>query len=210
MNHGMKSRCADHSESGVGPSPARVALPRRFYARDPRVVAPQLLNKILRVADGRSGRIVEVEAYCGEADPAAHSYNGKTARNATMFGEGGHLYVYFSYGMHWCANAVCGKQGEGVGVLIRALQPLDGIDAMRQARPKARDDRNLCNGPGKLTQALGLDKRHDGADLVSGADGVGIFSDGLKPPKHPLATPRVGISKARDELWRWLLPPLSE
>jgi len=210
MNHGMKSSRADHSNSALRPFPARVALPRRFYARDPRVVAPQLLNKILRVADGRSGRIVEVEAYCGEADPAAHSYNGKTARNATMFGEGGHLYVYFSYGMHWCANAVCGKQGKGVGVLIRALQPLDGIDAMRQARPKARNDRNLCNGPGKLTQALGLDKRHDGADLVSGADGVGIFSDGLKPPKHPLATPRVGISKARDELWRWLLPPLSE
>jgi len=210
MNHGMKSSRADLSRSGLRPSPDRLALPRRFFARDPRVVAPQLLNKILRVADGRSGRIVEVEAYCGEADPAAHSYNGKTARNATMFGEGGHLYVYFSYGMHWCANAVCGKQGEGVGVLIRALQPLDGIDAMRQARPKARNDRNLCNGPGKLTQALGLDKRHDGADLVSGADGVGIFSDGLKPPKHPLATPRVGISKARDELWRWLLPPLSE
>ena len=202
MNHGMKSSRADHSNSALRPFPARVALPRRFYARDPRVVAPQLLNKILRVADGRSGRIVEVEAYCGEADPAAHSYNGKTARNATMFGEGGHLYVYFSYGMHWCANAV--------GVLIRALQPLDGIEAMRQARPKARNDRNLCNGPGKLTQALGLDKRHDGADLVSGADGVGICSDGLKPPKHPLATPRVGISKARDELWRWLLPPLSE
>lgn len=179
-------------------------LPRSFYARDPRIVAPELLNKILLTADGRSGRIIEVEAYCGAQDPAAHSFRGQTARNATMFGPPGHMYVYFTYGMHWCCNAVCGGTGEGDAVLIRALQPLTGLPAMRDARPRANNDGGLCNGPAKLTQALAIGKQHDGADLVTGDGGVRIVSDGTPPPAAPLVTPRIGISKAKEALWRWV------
>jgi DNA-3-methyladenine glycosylase len=177
-------------------------LPRDFYARDPRVVAPELLNKVL-VRGGRSGRIVEVEAYVGPIDPAAHGYRGRTARNATMFGPPGRLYVYFSYGMHWCCNPVCGDDGEGVAVLIRALAPLDGVEEMRAVRVAARRDRDLCNGPARLTQALGIAGDDDGADLVTGDRGITIVDDGTAPPLRPTISPRVGITKAADEPWRW-------
>ena len=183
----------------------RRVLPRRFYQRDPRDVAPELLNKVL-VRGNRSGRIVEAEAYVGGLDPAAHAYRGKTRRNATMFGPPGHLYVYFSYGMHWCCNPVCGDEGEGVAVLLRALAPVEGIDAMRAVRPAAKRDRDLCNGPARLTQALGITGPDDGADLVTGDQCITIVDDGIPPPADPVCTPRVGITKAADEPWRWYVP----
>lgn len=178
-------------------------LPRSFYRRHPAEVAPELLNKILLRDDGRAARIVEVEAYAGSEDPAAHSFRGMTARNATMFGEAGHLYVYFTYGMHWGSNAVCGEVGEGLGVLLRAAEPLQGIERMRVLRPAARRDRDLASGPGKLSQAFGITRELDGADLVTGAGGIAIVSDGTPPPDDPVVGPRIGISRAVEFPWRW-------
>jgi DNA-3-methyladenine glycosylase len=178
-------------------------LPRAFYRRDPRQVAPELLNKVLLAADGRAGRIVETEAYCGAFDPAAHAFRGKTARNATMFGPPGHLYVYFTYGMHWCCNPVCGEEGEGVAVLLRALAPLQGLPAMRAVRPACRSDRDLCRGPARLCQAFGIGGAQDGIDLTGGVAGFTIVDDGVAPPADPVVTTRVGITRAADEAWRW-------
>ena len=192
---------------------------RDFYRRDPREVAPELLNKLLihrGVADGpgsdgpgsedRVGRIVEVEAYCGGIDPGSHAYRGMTARNRTMFGPPGGLYVYFTYGMHWCANAVCGDEGEGVAVLLRALAPVAGLDAMRAARLSARRDRDLCSGPAKLCQALGLERGFDGADLVTGDRGVVVCDDGTPPPADAVQTTRIGLSAGAEHPWRWHVP----
>jgi DNA-3-methyladenine glycosylase len=185
-------------------------LDRAFYARDPREVAPDLLNKVLvrAGADGvpaRTGRIVEAEAYVGDIDPGSHAYRGPTRRNATMFGPPGGLYVYFTYGMHWCANAVCGDEGEGVAVLLRALAPLDGLDAMRAARPAARRDRDLCNGPAKLCQAFAIDGTFDGSDLVTGDRGLTIADDGVPPPAAPVPTTRIGLGAGAEHPWRWLV-----
>ena len=152
------------------------------------------------------GRIIEVEAYCGAADPAAHTFRGLTRRNHTMFGPAGHLYVYFTYGMHWCCNTVCGPEGEGWGVLLRAVVPIAGIERTRLARGVARSDRELANGPAKLAQALGIDGNFDGADIVLADRGVRVCADAMPPPAQPRIGPRVGISRAKDFPWRWRTP----
>lgn len=194
-------------------------LPRSFYRRDALDVAPELLNKLLVLAgDGsrgtarRVGRIVEVEAYRGGDDPGSHAYRGRTNRNATMFGPAGHLYVYFTYGMHHCANVVCGDDGVASAVLLRALTPLVGLEEMRRARgtraggrrPLAPgSDRDLCRGPARLCQALGLARAFDGADLVAGDRGVIISDDGMLPPHPPGVSARIGLAKGRGELLPW-------
>ena len=178
-------------------------LGRRFFARDSVDVAPELLNKVLVV--GRcSGRIVEVEAY-RQDDPASHSFRGPTPRNAVMFGRAGHLYVYFTYGMHFCANVVTGSEGHGSAVLFRALEPLDGLDDMRARRPRIGRDIDLANGPGKLCAALGLNRSHNGADFVTD-DSVGIFDDGCRPPEIPGRSARVGITVGIERPWRFFVP----
>jgi len=189
--------------AAADPAWATDRLPRGFYQRHPALLAPELLNKLLVSTDGRAARIVEVEAYAGSEDPAAHSFRGRTARNASMFGPAGHLYVYCSYGMHWCSNVVCGDHGVGMAVLLRAAEPLRGVEAMRMARPRAARDRDLANGPGKLSQAFGITRALDGADLVMADQGIAIVSDGTPPPLAPVVGPRIGISKAMDFPWRW-------
>jgi DNA-3-methyladenine glycosylase len=187
------------------PWPPGEVLPRSFYQRDAREVGPQLLNKVLASADGRAGRIVEVEAYVGAIDPAAHTFRGKTKRNEVMFGPAGHMYVYFTYGMHWCCNTVCGEEGEGNGCLIRALEPLAGLELMRAARPKIRRDRELCSGPARLTQALGITGEQNGIDLVRARDGYTVLDDGMPPPENVPGSARIGIREGTDLLWRWFV-----
>jgi DNA-3-methyladenine glycosylase len=182
---------------------------RKDLALDPVDVAPWLLNKVLRSRDGagsiRSGRIVEVEAYRGEDDPASHAYRGETPRTRVMFGPPGYLYVYFTYGMHWCANVVCQPDGVAGAVLIRALSPVDGVESMRLARPAARRDRELCNGPAKLCQALGIGGDGNGIDLLTSTSRVSLYDDGTPPPASPAVGPRVGISVGTDAPWRFWL-----
>jgi DNA-3-methyladenine glycosylase len=183
-------------------------LHRSFYDRDPREVAVSLLNKLL-VAGERSGRIVEVEAYCGSVDPGSHAFRGPTPRNLVMFGPPGHLYVYRSYGIHWCANAVCGPAGVGEAVLIRALAPVSGVSAMAAARERGQihrlAERDLCRGPGRLCQALGITVDHNGADLVTADRGVWIGDDGAAPPATPGVSVRVGLTKGAEHPWRFFV-----
>ena len=175
-------------------------LPAAFYDREPDRVARELLGAVLRMEDGPvvvSGRIIETEAYLGPHDPASHSAVGRTPRTWHMFGPPGTAYVYFIYGMHWCVNAVTREEGYGSAVLIRALEPLEGVAHMRARRPKARRDADLCNGPGKLCAALGITRELDGARLT-GASALSICAGEPVPDAGVAIGPRIGISKAVD------------
>jgi DNA-3-methyladenine glycosylase len=173
-------------------------LRKQFFARSVHDVAPELVGAELYV-DGVGGTIVEVEAYDHE-DPAAHGYRGRTARNASMFGPPGHAYVYRSYGIHWCLNFVCEEEGSASAVLIRALEPTEGLDAMR-ARRGVEDLRLLCAGPGRLCHALGLTGEHDGLPL----DRPPFEVHARAREAEIVAGPRVGITKAADRPWRYTL-----
>ena len=185
----------------AAPAPgAAVALPRDFYRRTSLEVAPALLNKVVAAGE-RSGRIVEVEAYLGPDDPASHAFRGPTPRNGVMFGPAGHLYVYFSYGVHWCANVVVGPEGRGSAVLLRAGEVVVGEDLAHARRRAARVGRDLARGPARLTQALAIGPEDKAADLLDPDSPVRLHRG--PAPAAISAGPRVGISLATDLPWRF-------
>ena len=182
-------------------------LRRAFYARGPRALARALLGRVLvhddPVAGRRAGRIVEVEAYGGADDPASHAFRGETARNRVMFGPPGFAYVYFTYGMHHCFNVVCRARGRAAAVLVRALAPLAGLEAMAASRGLTELAR-LARGPGSLTRAMGLDLRHDGLDLTRGPVWVADLPAD-RGGRRTCLGPRVGIRLAAERPWRYWL-----
>jgi DNA-3-methyladenine glycosylase len=192
-----------------------VILARDFYARPTLDVLRDLIGKLLvHDAGGRrtSGLIIEAEAYIGEADPACHAAPGPTARNAPLYGPPGHAYVYLNYGIHWLVNAVTESEGAPAAILIRALEPREGLERMRRRRAKASrrgvhpPDVELCRGPGNLTVALGITHRHNRFDLTSSVlriEDVGVTPAGLD------WSPRIGIRVGTEQLWRchWRLHP---
>jgi DNA-3-methyladenine glycosylase len=187
-------------------------LPRSFYARPPRPVARALLGKVLvrQTPDLLlTARIVEVEAYLGENDPAAHAAAGKTLRNAVLFGPPGYAYIYFIYGNHYCLNVSCEREGIGGGVLFRAVEPISGIEEMAHARGLTihgpRDLPKLTSGPGRMAEAFGITRERDnGCDLTSNSGTLWIADDGYKT-KGIRLSPRIGITKAADHLLRFYL-----
>lgn len=187
-----------------GPVKHSRRLPRAFFARPAFDVAPELLGRVL-VRELPSGslltaRIVETEAY-EEGDPASHSFRGRTTRNDVMFGPAGHLYVYFTYGMHFCMNVVTGLEGEGSAVLLRAGEPLEGIDVM-MGRRGTSDVRRLCSGPARWAQAFGVGRAENGSDLVS-SDAWAVRAGEPVPADGIVRTGRVGIREGTDRAWRY-------
>ena len=188
-------------------------LPRTFNERDALTVARDLVG-CLFVHDSPQGtmsvRLLEVEAYRGEQDPGSHGYRGETPRTKTMFGPPGHLYVYFTYGMHWCANIVCGPAGVCEAVLLRAGEPHEGIEIMRANRSGIVDDRLLASGPARLTKAMGISKPQDGASLLRGGSFY-CAQDAITETYRNgdvAQTPRIGLAAGRgDEIpWRFVVP----
>jgi DNA-3-methyladenine glycosylase len=185
---------------------AGALLPASFYDRETELVARDLLGAVLRCVTPQgvaSGRIVETEAYLGAHDAACHGAAGLTARTRCLFGPPGTAYVYLIYGLHWCVNAVTRADGLPSAVLIRALEPIEGLPLMRARRPGARSDRELANGPGKLCAALGITRAHDGASLQRS---VLSIQRGTRVRDGEVAvTPRIGITKAADWPLRWVV-----
>ncbi len=171
-------------------------LRRDFFARSVHAVAPDLIGATF-LCDGVGGRIVEVEAY-HHTDPAAHSFSGRTERNAVMFGPPGYVYVYRSYGIHWCVNFVCEPEGSASAVLIRALEPLEGLNKMRRRRG-LQEERLLCAGPGRVCQALGITRAHNGLPL----DAAPFELRRRSRRVHIAIGPRIGITRAVDHPWRY-------
>ena len=171
-------------------------LTKSFFSRSVHEVAPNLIGVTLLV-NGVGGRLVEVEAY-HHTDPAAHSFNGPTERNAVMFGPPGYVYVYRSYGIHWCLNFVCEPKGSAAAVLIRAIEPTEGLAAMRRRRG-VREDRLLCSGPGRLCEALGITHKHNGMAL----DAPPFELLGRQGEVEVVIGPRIGITKAAELPWRY-------
>ena len=183
---------------------------RSFFARDPRIVAPELLGKLLLRKHGRkllAGRIVELEVYLGRDDPAAHAYAGPTERNRVLFGPPGYAYVYFIYGNHYCLNVSCMREGEAGSLLFRALQPLAGIPEMLRARDLApgSNPRLIASGPGRLAEAFGISRERDnGKDLTSAKSDLWIVDDGFRPAQVAV-TKRIGITKAAEQPLRYII-----
>jgi DNA-3-methyladenine glycosylase len=188
-------------------------LSRQFYERDALVVARDLIGCLFvhKVGRKRLGvRLVETEAYRGRIDPGSHGYRGVTPRTEVMHGPPGRLYVYFTYGMHWCANVVCGHDGECEAVLLRAGEPVEGLEDIRRNRPGITNDRLLAAGPARLAGALGIDKRHNGSSLLRGGE-IFCAEDELTESYRAgeiVQTPRIGLASGRgdDIPWRFVVP----
>lgn len=183
-------------------------LSREFFDRPVLQVAHELLGREVRhrTAEGTVAvRLTEVEAYSGQGiDPGSHAHRGQTRRNAVMFGAGGHLYVYFTYGMHWCANLVCGPPGQASGVLLRAGRVVEGLDLARSRRPTARSERELCRGPARLASALALDGAHNGRDVCAGGTDLAVLAGAGTAHEAVGTGPRVGVAgEGADIPWRF-------
>lgn len=188
--------------SVAGATPLDRQLTRQELAVDPVDAAKLLLGCVIEAGDVRV-RLVEVEAYRGGDDPASHCYRGRTPRNEVMFGPAGHLYVYFVYGMHFCANVVSLTDGVPGAVLLRAGEVIGGLDVARSRRPASRSDAELAKGPARLTSVLGLERGDNGVDLTDPDSPVRLYAGDPVPPERILAGPRVGVAVAVDVPWRF-------
>ena len=189
----------------IGSSRLSRVLPRRFFARPVLDVARDLLGCVVehQTEEGRVGvRLSEVEAYAGGEDPASHAFRGRTARNATMFGPPGHAYVYFTYGMHFCMNLVCGPSGIAQAVLLRAGEVVEGTELARLRR-RVSSDRDLARGPARLTMALGIAREHDGLDVTRASSPLRVRAGATVADEQVRTGPRTGVVSAPDVPWRF-------